>query len=343
MRIGIDLGGTKTEIICLNANNGKELYRKRVPSPQHDYAATIENMARLVREAEQELGQTGTVGVGIPGTVSKSTGLVKNANSVWLNSHPLDKDLGSALGRDVRVQNDANCLAVSEATDGAGAGKSVVFAIIVGTGCGAGIVVDGQPVSGLNGLGGEWGHNPLPLPRVYLPEGAPQSFWLESEGGSHLEQISPSYAHKALPEMFVKEPLLAEHPGPQCYCGKRGCVESWISGPAFKADHNRITGRDFSTHDIASYAEKGDALAKQALDRYFDRFARAVSTIINVLDPDIIVVGGGMSNIQSLYTEVPRIWDKYIFSTEAVETPIVPARFGDSSGVRGAAWLWGNG
>ncbi|MFA7276573.1 MAG: ROK family protein [Pseudobdellovibrionaceae bacterium] len=338
MRIGIDLGGTKTEIICLNADNGKELYRKRVPSPQGNYTHTIENMARLVHEAEEELGKTGTVGIGIPGTVSKVTGLVKNANSVWLNGHPLDKDMEGAIGRPVRVQNDANCLAVSEATDGAGAGHRTVFAIIVGTGCGGGVVVDGKPLSGLNGIGGEWGHNPLPLPRVYSenPNAHLDHF---DNGADPRAMISPIYAHKDALEYFVADHKLAEFPGPQCYCGKRGCIESWLAGPSFKQDHNRVTGLDMSTHDIVAAAQKGDAGAKAALDRYFDRFARAVAGVIDIIDPDIIVVGGGMSNVAELYTEVPRVWSKYIFS-DTVETKIVPARFGDSSGVRGAAWLW---
>jgi fructokinase len=338
MRIGIDLGGTKTEIICLNANNGKELYRKRVPTPQNDYVETIKNMARLVDDAEKELGQKGTLGVGIPGTVSSVTGLVKNANSVWLNGNPLDKDLEEATFRLVRVENDANCLAVSEATDGSGAGKRVVFAIIVGTGCGAGIVVDGKPLSGLNGIGGEWAHNPLPFPLAYAENSKP-SFDLFDSGIDTQSIISKTYAHKDSLNYFTNDPKLAEFPGPQCYCGKRGCIEKWISGVGFKTDYNHVTGENLSTHDIVAAAGKGDPKASAALQRYFDRFARAVSGVIDIIDPDIIVVGGGMSNVDSLYTEVPKIWEKYIFS-DTVDTQIVKAKFGDSSGVRGAAWLW---
>lgn len=338
MRIGIDLGGTKTEIICLNENNGKELYRKRVPTPQNDYAETIKNMARLVDEAEKELGQKGTLGVGIPGTVSSVTGLVKNANSVWLNGNPLDKDLEAATFRPVRVENDANCLAVSEATDGSGAGKSVVFAIIVGTGCGAGIVVDGKPLSGLNGIGGEWGHNPLPFPLVYTED---KNLYLDlfDIGIDPQSVISQTYAHKESLNYFTNDKKLAEFPGPQCYCGKRGCIEKWISGVGFKLDYNHVTRESLSTHDIVAAANKDEPNAKAALDRYFDRFARAVSGVIDVIDPDIIVVGGGMSNVDALYTEVPKIWEKYIFS-DTVDTQIVKAKYGDSSGVRGAAWLW---
>lgn len=338
MRIGIDLGGTKTEIICLHADNGKELYRKRVPSPRDDYPETIKNMARLVEEAERELGQKGTLGVGIPGTVSSVTGLVKNANSVWLNGNPLDVDLERATGRKVKVENDANCLAVSEAADGAGAGKKTVFAVIVGTGCGAGVVVDGTPVSGINGIGGEWGHNPLPFPLMYA-DNEQNQFHLFDEWSDPQTVISKTYAHKEKINYTTSNPRLAEYPGPQCYCGKRGCIERWISGAGFKAEYNHVTDENLSTHDIVIAAERGDIKAKEALDRYFDRFARAVAGVIDIIDPDIIVVGGGMSNVASLYTEVPKIWDKYIFS-DTVETPIVQAKFGDSSGVRGAAWLW---
>lgn len=338
MRIGIDLGGTKTEIIALHEDNGKELYRKRVPSPQ-TYVETIKNIARLVEEAESEMSQKGSVGVGIPGTVSTVTGAVKNANSVWLNGNKLDTDLETALGgRSVRVENDANCLAVSEATDGAGAGKKVVFAVIVGTGCGAGIAIDGKPLGGINGIGGEWGHNPLPLPRIHSlhPDQLLQTFTEKNIGET---PISATYAHKESPVYFTDDPHLNEYPGPQCYCGKRGCIERWISGPGFKEDYNRVTGELLSTHDIVAHAQRGEAAALAALDRYYDRFARAISGVINILDPDIVVVGGGMSNVAALYHEVPKLWDRYIFS-DTVETSLVQARFGDSSGVRGAAWLW---
>ncbi|OIN85601.1 MAG: fructokinase [Alphaproteobacteria bacterium CG1_02_46_17] len=342
MRIGIDLGGTKTEIICLHSGNGKELYRKRVPSPQNIYEDTLDNIVRLIGEAEKEMGQTGTVGIGIPGTVSGATGLVKNANSTWLNGCPLNQDLAARLNRLVRIENDANCLALSEATDGAGEGYNSVFAIIVGTGCGGGLVVDGKPISGLNGIGGEWGHNPLPLPKVFLPseEIAAKHFNFFDHGDDPTQRISHIYRHKENISYFVHDSVLAEFPGHQCYCGKRGCIEKWISGPAFKADYFRVTGEDLSTHDIVAAAQTGEAKALAALDRYYDRFARSAAGVIDIFDPDIIVVGGGMSNVANLYEQVPRIWDKYIFS-DRVDTKIVPARFGDSSGVRGAAWLWG--
>lgn len=340
MRIGVDLGGTKTEIICLNDNNGKEIYRQRVPSPKNDYEATVKNIAKLVEMAEEITGEKGTVGVGIPGTISSVTGKIKNANSTWLNGNPLDKDLEALLNRPVRAENDANCFAVSEATDGAAAGKNCVFAVIIGTGCGAGIALNGKPHTGLNGIGGEWGHNPLPLPRLYAPQPDEHLFPFD-HGNDQSGIISPVYAHKDRLEFFVAEPQLSEYPGPQCYCGKRGCLETWISGPSFKADYERVTGESLSTHDIIAAAEKGDDKAMAALDRYIDRLARGLSSVINVLDPDVIVLGGGMSNVTALYSGVPKIWDKYVFS-DTVETTIVPPRFGDSSGVRGAAWLWNN-
>ena len=338
MHIGIDLGGTKTEVICLNSDNGKELYRLRVPSPRDDYPATIRNIASLVKTAEETLGQKGSVGVGIPGTVSAVTGLVKNANSKWLNGHPLDKDLEMALGRPVRVENDANCFTVSEATDGAAEGKNVVFGVIVGTGCGGGMVINGKPLTGLNGIGGEWGHNPLPSPRLYH-ENAPSLTEQFDRGEDPEKIISATYAKKDRPQYFTSDKSWNEFPGEQCYCGKRGCIETWISGTGLKRDFARVTGEDVSTHDIISNAKKGEPKAVAALDRYVDRFARALAGVVNVMDPDIIVLGGGMSNVSTLYKGITDIWNRYIFS-DICDTPIVPPRFGDSSGVRGAAWLW---
>lgn len=338
MRIGIDLGGTKTEIVCLQKDNGKELYSQRVPTPKDDYKATIKTMKELVERAEETLGRKGTVGVGIPGTVSQVTGLVKNANSTWLNGQPLDKDLEEALKRPVRVQNDANCFAVSEATDGAAAGRQVVFGVIIGTGCGAGVVVNGAPVSGINGIGGEWGHNPLPLPRVYSADSG-DNFYTFDRGENMDRIINPTYAHKERLTFFTDDKDVNEYPGPQCYCGKRGCLETWISGTGFKNDYHRVTGEELSTHDIIAHANKGEERAIAALNRYIDRLARGLAGIINSLDPDVIVLGGGMSNVSQLYKDVPKVWEKYIFS-DTVETALVPPRFGDSSGVRGAAWLW---
>jgi fructokinase len=338
MHIGIDLGGTKTEIICLDSDNGKELYRQRVPSARDDYKGTVTSIAELVTAAEKTLGQKGSVGVGIPGTVSSVTGKVKNANMTWLNGSPLDKDLAAALQREVKVENDAYCFAVSEAVDGAGEGKKTVFGVIIGTGCGAGVVIDGQPLTGLNGIGGEWGHDPLPLPRVYHEN--PAALFNHFDRGADTEKIvSATYAKKARPEYFTSDWAWNEFPGEQCYCGKRGCVETWISGTGFKKEYARITGEELSTHDIIANAKKGEPKAAAALDRYVDRLARALAGIVNTLDPDIIVLGGGMSNVSKLYEDVPKIWERYIFS-DVCHTPIVPPRHGDSSGVRGAAWLW---
>lgn len=339
MRIGIDLGGTKTEIICLNADNGKEIYRQRVPSPVGDYDATVKNIVQLVTLAESTLGEKGTLGIGIPGTISPATGLVKNANSTWLNGHPLDKDLEKALGRPVKIQNDANCFAVSEAVDGAGAGSSVVFGVIIGTGCGAGISVNGQAVTGLNGLGGEWGHNPLPAPRFFTEDTRP---YMDHFTKSH-EQVATTeiYRHKPPVDFFADSWESNELPGPACYCGRRGCIETWLSGTGFRNDHIRVTGEMVSTHDIIAAANQGNPAAVASLNRYVDRMARCLGHIINILDPDVIVLGGGMSNVSQLYEMVPRIWEKYIF-TDTCSTPLRPPRHGDSSGVRGAAWLWNN-
>lgn len=296
MRIGVDLGGTKIEALAL-ADDGRELGRHRVPSPRDDYAGTLQAIADLCARLERQAGERGSVGVGIPGTVSSRTGLVKNANSVWLNGQPLDKDLARALGRPVRLANDANCLAVSEASDGAGAGEAVVFAVILGTGTGAGVALGGRPHAGRNGVGGEWGHNPLPWP---TPE---------------------------------------EYPGPECYCGKRGCLETWVSGTGFENDYARHTGTRLKGPEIVARGEAGEAPAVAALQRYLDRLARGLAHVIDILDPDVIVLGGGMSNVAALYQRVPELLPRYVFGAEA-DTPIRPARHGDSSGVRGAAWLW---
>ena len=298
MRMGIDLGGTKTEIIALD-DGGAEIYRKRVDTDPTRYEAVLAAMARLVTEAEAALGQTGTVGVGIPGTISAHTGMVKNANTHVLNGHPLDLDLGRALGREVRCMNDANCLALSEAVDGAGAGYPVVFAAILGTGCGSGIAVNGGAWQGVNLVAGEWGHNPLP--------------WMTP----------------------------GEFPGPACWCGKTGCIERWISGTGFEDDFARaVPGKArIPAPQIVALARDGDATARAALERYANRLARALAHVINLLDPDVIVLGGGMSNVDELYTLVPPQLPAYVFGRE-VTTPLVRNRHGDSSGVRGAAWLW---
>ncbi len=300
MRLGIDLGGTKTEIIALD-ESGTEIYRKRVDTAPRRYETIVATLVRLVSEAEAALGRSGTVGVGIPGTISARTGRVKNANTTALNGHPLDRDLGQALHREVRCMNDANCLALSEAVDGAGAGHHVVFAAILGTGCGAGVAMDAQPWAGVNWVAGEWGHNPLP--------------WMTPE----------------------------EYPGPSCWCGKSSCIEKWISGTGFADDYARATGATGSARrkgeQIVALARNGDATARGVLERYANRLARSLAHVINLLDPDVIVLGGGMSNVDELYERVPRQLPAYVFGGEA-ETPIIRSKHGDSSGVRGAAWLW---
>ncbi len=303
MRFGIDLGGTKTEIIALD-EAGTEIYRKRVSTDPGSYEAILATISDLVTEAESALGQIGTVGVGIPGTISARTGCVKNANTNALNGHPLDRDLGRILKREVRCMNDANCLAISEAVDGAGAGYRVVFAVILGTGCGAGIAIDGKPWAGANLVAGEWGHNPLP--------------WMTDE----------------------------EYPGPACWCGKSSCIEKWISGTGFADDYARtlskLTGSSPVRLDgarIVALAREGDSIAGAALQRYANRLARSLAHVINILDPDVIVLGGGMSNVDELYELVPAQLPAYVFGGEA-GTPVLRCRHGDSSGVRGAAWLW---
>jgi fructokinase len=299
VRIGIDLGGTKIEGIALGAG-GRELARRRVATPRHDYDATLAAIASLVVALERETGESGRVGVGMPGTISPATGVVKNANSTWLNGRAFDRDLARALGRSVRCANDANCFALSEARDGAGSGAHVVFGVIVGTGTGGGVVVDGRALVGPNAIAGEWGHVPLPWPRD------------------------------------------DERPGPACYCGKSGCVETFLSGPGLASDYRATTGDEADAVEVARRAERGDAAAEAALARYEDRMARALATVLNVLDPDVVVLGGGMSQIARLYESVPRLWQQWTFS-DRVSTPLRPPAFGDSSGVRGAAWLWDEG
>jgi len=327
MRIGIDFGGTKTEIICLDAHNGKELYRHRIPTARGDYGATVESIAGLITQAEATLGKAGTVGIGIPGTVAAKTGLVKNANATWLIGKPFQQDLAAALSREVRMQNDANCFAVSEAIDGAGKGRGVVFGVIIGTGCGGGVAINGAAHLGPNAVAGEWGHNPLPYPRVPAP--MPETVF----------EAAPHVSDTLAAHYMTDDSSIGEYPGPLCYCGRRGCLETWISGTGFKNDYKRVTGESLSTHDIIANAQAAEPKAVAALARYTGRLARALAGVVNILDPDVIVLGGGMSNVDSLYTDVPKIWGQYVFS-DTVETQILPARHGDSSGVRGAAWLW---
>lgn len=298
MRIGIDLGGSKIEGVLLDAE-GAECGRERVATPQGDYTATLQAISRMVNHLEKQAGVTCSVGIGMPGTHSRTTGLVKNSNSVCLNGQPLQRDLESLLGRALRFANDADCFALSEASDGAAAGKDPVFGVIVGTGTGGGIVYRGQLLSGPNGIAGEWGHNPLPWPQA------------------------------------------EELPGPTCYCGKQGCIETWLSGPGLARDHAAQNGDAMDAAAVAQAAVTGETAARATLYRYADRMARALASVINVIDPEVIVLGGGISNIEWLYSAVPQRWGNYVFS-DAVETRLVRAMHGDASGVRGAAWLWGD-
>ncbi len=298
MRIGIDLGGTKIEALAID-KAGMELLRYRIDTPRDDYQATIMAMAGLVLRIEQETGTRGSVGAGIPGSISSRTGLVKNANSTWLNGQPLQRDISAVLEREVRVANDANCLAVSEATDGAAAGQGGVWGVTRGPPGGGGGAGHGQMHAGANGVGGEWGHNPLPWPTE------------------------------------------AENPGPACYCGKRGCMEMWVSGTGVARDFREVTGKTQTSREILAACEAGDGEAVAAVERLEDRLARGLAHLINVLDPDVLVFGGGLSKVERLYRQVPLLLPKYVFGGEA-ETPLLQAKYGDSSGVRGAAWLWPN-
>ncbi|MEM7152232.1 MAG: ROK family protein [Myxococcota bacterium] len=296
MRIGIDLGGTKIEIVALD-EAGTITLRSRQPTPREDYGSIVRTLTTMVRDAEAQLGAQATVGIGTPGAVSAATGRIKNSNTTCLIGQPLREDLGQALQREIRLENDANCFALSEAADGAAAGADVVFGVIVGTGTGGGLVIHGRPLAGRNAIGGEWGHNPLPWPRD------------------------------------------DERPGPACYCGLHGCIETFLSGPGLERDHVAHGHQAQPAAAIARAAESGDAAAQATLERYADRMARGLASIINVVDPDVIVMGGGVSNIEWLYSAVPERWGQWVFS-DRVDTRLVRAAHGDSSGVRGAAWLW---
>ena len=326
LSFGIDLGGTKIELIALDAA-GEELLRRRVPTPQNDYAATVAAIATLVHEAEAELKQGGTVGIGTPGAISPATGRMKNANSTCLNGQPLKEDLERTLARPVRLTNDANCLALSEATDGAAAGAAVVFGVILGTGVGGGIVVNGQVLDGANAIAGEWGHSPLPYFQFAHTQADRASTGLHPATGEALIHPWPS------PREFDAAPA--------CYCGKKGCIETWLSGRALAADHVRYGGEALPAHEIAQLAQAGYGPCNATLMRYEERLARALAGVINLLDPDVIVLGGGVSNIKRLYDTVPKLWARYVFS-DRIDTKLVAPQHGDSSGVRGAARLWAN-
>lgn len=298
MRIGIDLGGTKIEGIALD-DTGLELIRLRIDAPQGNYQQTLQAIVSLVDKIESHTGEQGTVGIGIPGTISAATSLVKNANSTWLIGQPLHTDLAQRLKREIRIENDANCFVVSEAVDGAAKGAEIVFGVIIGTGTGGGVYIRGQSIIGINAIAGEWGHNPLP--------------W----------------------------PTQDELPGRECYCGRQGCIETWLSGPGFSSDHQlrNFQSNNFTAKEIVTLALQGNEFAKESLQRYEERLAKSLATIINVIDPEVIVLGGGMSNIKQLYQNVPKRWDKYVFS-DHITTKLLPPKHGDSSGVRGAAYLW---
>ncbi len=296
MRIGIDLGGTKIAAIALGAD-GCELARHRRPTPRDDYQATLGAIAELVHRLEADCGRRGSIGVGTPGAISPATGRLRNANSVWLNDRRLDQDLTRVIGRPVRIANDADCFTLSEARDGSAAGARTVFGVIIGTGTGGGLCVDGRLLGGPNAIAGEWGHNPLPWPRA------------------------------------------DELPGPDCYCGKRGCIETFLSGPGLAADHARVTGQARDAVAIATAAARGEPAACATLQRHAERMARSLATVINLIDPDVIVLGGGLSNLSGLYRSLPALTLPYLFA-ERLDTAIVPPRYGDDSGVRGAAWLW---
>jgi fructokinase len=295
-RIGVDLGGTKIEAAAIDGL-GAVRARRRVPTPAGEYDATIATIVDLVHGIETELGAGLSVGIGIPGTLAAGTGLVKNANSTWLIGRPLGRDLEAALKRPVRLANDANCFALSEASDGAASGRDSVFGVILGTGVGGGVVIGGRILVGANAIAGEWGHNPLPWPRA------------------------------------------DELPGPRCYCGQSGCIETFLSGPGLAADHRRHGRGELDGARIVAGAASGEAACRATLDRYAERLARALASVINVVDPEAIVLGGGLSAIGELYETVPRLWGRHVFSNEVV-TRLLPPRHGDSSGVRGAAWLW---
>ncbi len=294
-RIGVDLGGTKIEVIALDGS--RELLRRRVATPAGDYAAILEAVAALVSGAERELGASASVGVATPGALSPATGLLRNSNSTCLNGKPLKQDLERRLGREIRIANDANCFALSEAADGAGAGARVVFGVILGTGVGGGVIVNGHPLHGVNAVAGEWGHNPLPWP-------------------DHEERL-----------------------GPPCYCGRAGCIETFLSGPGLARDLERRSGELLDPPQIVERAAAGDAACEAALQRYEARLAKSLATVINLLDPDVIVLGGGLSNLERLYARVPALWGRWVFS-DVVGTRLLRNRHGDSGGVRGAAWLW---
>lgn len=296
VRIGIDLGGTKIAGIALD-ETGVSRAERRVATPRGDYDGTLLAVGNLVAALEVEVGRAGSIGIGMPGAITPGTGLVKNANSVWLNGRPFQADIERLLGRAVRIENDANCLAVSEAVDGAGAGAAIVWAIILGTGVGSGIAIEGRALSGRHRIAGEWGHNPLPSPRD------------------------------------------DERPGPACYCGRYGCIETWVSGTGLAADHARRIGHAITAEDVVAKMRAGDAAARRSIEAYLDRLGRSVAHVVNVIDPDVIVIGGGLSRVPEIVENLTEAAAPHVFS-DRFDTPIRASLHGDASGVRGAAWLW---
>jgi fructokinase len=294
VRLGLDLGGTKIAGVALAASDGAVVAEHRIAAPRHDYAATLHGIGEMVAKLEQAAGARGTIGIGMPGSISPVSGLVQNANSTWLNGQPFARDVEALLGRSVRLANDANC---SESVDGAGAGAPSVFGVILGTGCGGGLVRDGRLIDGPRSIGGEWGHNPLP--------------WAAAD----------------------------EHPGPGCWCGRNGCMETWVSGPGLEADHARVAGEKLASEEIAARAGRGEVQARASLDRHASRLARGLAHVVNILDPHVIVLGGGLSQLPHLYAELPGLIAPYVFA-ECGHITVRPPRWGDASGVRGAAWLW---
>jgi len=297
LHLGIDLGGTKIAAIVLN-HDGEILAKRRIPAPRGSYRKTVEAIGELVISLDRQAGKNSGIGIGIPGSISPVTGCVQNANSTWLNEKPFKQDVEELLQRPVRMANDANCFALSEAVDGAGAGATSVFGVILGTGCGGGLSINGNILDGPNGISGEWGHNPLPWPDQH------------------------------------------ENPGPRCWCGRRGCMETWVSGPGLSADHKRRSGQNYTAEEIAARAAKGEADARRTLDRHVSRLARGLAMVVNIIDPERIVLGGGLSAMDHLYDELPALMQPYLFCKEAA-LRILPPHHGPDSGVRGAAWLWG--
>ena len=296
VRLGIDLGGTKIAGVAL-APDGAILAEHRIAAPRHNYAATLHGVGEMVARLEQAAGSRGTIGIGMPGSISPVSGLVQNANSTWLNGQPFAHDVEAHLGRSVRLANDANCFALSESVDGAAAGAPSVFGVILGTGCGGGLVLDGRLIDGPRRIGGEWGHNPLP--------------WAAAD----------------------------EHPGPGCWCGRNGCMETWVSGPGLEADHARVAGEKLASEEIAARAGRGEVQARASLDRHASRLARGLAHVVNIFDPHVIVLGGGLSQLPHLYAELPGLIAPHVFA-ECGQITVRPPRWGDASGVRGAAWLW---